>query len=78
MIGADELNHRFSEVRPQTERRATHEIGCGEEDVLMDAVDIATDVNNLVTKENAGCNTAKVTMQDQINNTYIETHNMAS
>lgn len=42
----------------------THEIACGENDTLMKAVDIATDVNNLVSKDDAGCNTAKVATND--------------
>lgn len=67
----------MSEIKP-IERQSTHEIGCGGEDVLMDAVDIATDVNNLVTKDDAGCNTAKVDMQDQNVHTMVETSNMGS
>lgn len=44
--------------------RPTHEIGCGGNDALMMAVDIATDVNNLVSKEDAGSNTKLIATQD--------------
>jgi len=41
----------------------THEIGCGG-DALRIAVDMATDVNNLLSKEDACSNTAAIVMQD--------------
>lgn len=57
MIAGDELSTR-SKAKP------SHEIGCGGNDALMMAVDIATDVNNLVSKEDAGSNTKQITTQD--------------
>ena len=56
MIAGDDLSARFK--NKPTHDNATHEIGCGGADALMMAVDIATDVNNLVSKEDAGINTA--------------------
>jgi hypothetical protein len=41
-----------------------HEIACGDNDTLMKAVDIATDVNNLISKDDACCNTAKIATVD--------------
>lgn len=46
MIGADEFQRQVSEIK-SSRPSATHEIGCGG-DALMKAVDIATDVNNLL------------------------------
>jgi hypothetical protein len=57
MIAGDELSSRMK-------ARPTHEIGCGGNDALMMAVDIATDVNNLVSKEDAGSNTKRIATQD--------------
>jgi hypothetical protein len=46
MIGADEFQRQVSEIK-SFRPSATHEIACGG-DALMNAVDIATDVNNLL------------------------------
>lgn len=55
MIGGEELQQKL-----QRKATVTNEIGCGGTDALMMAVDIATDVNNLVSKEDAGSNTPSV------------------
>jgi len=59
LIAGDDLARMHSR-RDQ----GTHEIGCGGADALMMAVDIATDVNNLVSKESASTNTAHVVRMD--------------
>lgn len=58
MIGADEFQRQVSEIK-SFRPSATHEIACGG-DALMNAVDIATDVNNLLAQNDAGCMTAKI------------------
>jgi len=62
MIAGEELSARFK--RQPTFEQGTHEIGCGGTDALMMAVDIATDVNNLVSKEDANTNTARIRTMD--------------
>jgi len=42
---------------------ATHEMACGS-DALQNACDIATDVNNLVSRYDAGSNTANIATKD--------------
>jgi hypothetical protein len=59
MIAGDDLASRAS-----INRRNVHEIGCGGTDALMMAVDIATDVNNLVSKESSATNTANIIRMD--------------
>lgn len=60
MIGGDELQQKVQ--RSSTQR--THEIACGGNDALGKAVDIATDVHNLMRKEDQASNTAAVTVKD--------------
>ena len=62
MLAGDELSARVK--RQPTFEQGTHEIGCGGTDALMMAVDIATDVNNLVSKEDANTNTARIRTMD--------------
>lgn len=59
MIAGDDLASRVS-----VNRHNVHEIGCGGTDALMKAVDIATDVNNLVSKESSATNTANIIRMD--------------
>ena len=46
-------------VNPQS-KRPGHEIACGSDSAMDKAVDIGTDVNNLIQKTHAGSNTARV------------------
>lgn len=59
----DFVNFDLARVSSRREA-ATHEIGCGGNDALMMAVDIATDVNNLVSKESSSTNTNHVVRAD--------------
>lgn len=55
MIDGQDLSNKFKRQPSQV----THEIACGSDD-LKKAVDMATDVNNLLSKEDACSNTAAV------------------
>ena len=51
-------------VNPQSRRPLVHEIACGGDEAIKKPVDMGTDVMNLVQRENAGCNTARVQTKD--------------
>jgi len=74
MISGEEYarRHGIKEMRQNT-----NEIACGGDDFLGRAVDIATDVNNLVTKEDACSNTLRAAMKDSaVGSMPVQTNNI--
>jgi len=57
-------------INPQS-KRIGHEIACGSDSAMDKAVEIGTDVNNLIEKTHVGSNTARVQTKDQIIDTHV-------
>jgi hypothetical protein len=71
-IGASELD-RQSDLNfvPKSNKPMQHEIACGDDVPKSRGLDMATDVNNLVNKNEQGINTFKVTTEEKMIDTRV-------
>jgi len=73
-IGPSELDRsstiNFGVSKPKP---ATHEMSCGGDGPLAKGLDMGTDVSNLVNKGEQGCNTVRVTTNEKMIDTRVET-----
>lgn len=78
-IGASELD-RSSTIGfgNRASRPIQHEIACGGDAPVARGLDMGTDVNNLISKGDQGCNTQRVTTHEKMIDTRVEQISSAS
>lgn len=72
-IGPSELDRSsVIEFKPKS-KPTTHEMSCGGDGPIARGLDMGTDVNNLVVRGDQGCNTVRVTTNEKMIDTCVET-----
>lgn len=75
-IGASELDRSSSILNfggASKPRPTTHEMSCGGDGPVIRGLDMGTDVNNLVSRGDQGCNTVRVATNEKMIDTRVET-----
>jgi len=70
-IGPSELD-RSSTINFKP-KPMTHEMSCGGDGPISTGLDMGTDVNNLISRGDQGCNTVRVTTNEKMIDTRVET-----
>jgi hypothetical protein len=72
-IGPSELDRSsVIEFKPKS-KPMTHEMSCGGDGPIARGLDMGTDVNNLVGRDDQACNTVRVTTNEKMIDTCVET-----